>query len=113
MRIYSAPYGRTYKVIMQALGVEVGGNNDLKSVAPHSLGKSNPDLVRLFWRDLARLEALESVITDNLASVVPLGFRNHHFISCGSRVAVYARDKETLFGLILIGGVLHYIDHRL
>ena len=105
--------GVYYKVVMQALGVEVGGNNDLKSVAPHSLGKSNPDLVRLFWRDLARLEALESVITDNLASVVPLGFSNHHFISCGSRVAVYARDKETLFGLILIGGILHYIDHRL
>ena len=100
-------------MVMQALGVEVSGNNDLKSVAPHSLGKSNPDLVRLLWRDLARLEALETVITDNLACIVPLGFGNHHFISCGSRVAVYTRDKETLFGLILIGSVLHYIDHSL
>ena len=106
-------YGVHDKVVMQAVSIKVGGNNDLKSVAPHSLGKSDPDLVRLLWRDLARLEALEAVITDNLAPVVPLGFGNHHFISCGSRVAVYARDKETLFGLILIGGVLHYIDHRL
>ena len=105
--------GVYYKVVMKTLGVEMGGNNDLKSVAPHSLGKFDPDLVRLLWRDLARLEALEAVITDNLACVVPLVFGNHHFISGGSRVAVYARDKETLFGLILIGSVLHYIDHRL
>ena len=105
--------GVYYKVVMQTLGVEVGGNNDLKSVAPHSLGKSDPDLVRLLWCDLARLEALEAVITDNLTPVVPLGFGNHHFIPCGSRVAVYARDKETLFGLVRIGGVFHYINHRL
>ena len=100
-------------MVMQTLGVEVGSNNDLKSVAPHSLGKSDPDLVRLLWRDLARLKALEAVITDNLACIVPLSFSNHHFISGGCRVAVYTRDKETLFGLILIGSVLHYIDHSL
>ena len=100
-------------MVMQALGVEVGSNNDLESVAPHSLGKFDPDLVRLLWRDLARLETLETVITDNLTRVAPLGFSNHHFISGGCRVAVYARDKETLLGLILIGGVLHYIDHSL
>lgn len=37
-RIYSAPYGRTNKVVMQALGIQVGGNHHLKPVAPHPLG---------------------------------------------------------------------------
>ena len=78
---------------MQAVGIQVCGNDYLKSVAPHLLSKFYADLVRLLWRDFARLEALEAVITDNLACIVPLSFSNHHFISGGSRVAVYARDK--------------------
>ena len=98
---------------MQAVGIQVGGNDDLKSVAPHSLGKFNADLVSLLWRNLTVLEALEAVIADNLTRVAPSRFRNHHFISGGGRVTVYACDKETLLGLILIGSVLHYIDHRL
>ena len=91
----------------------MGGDNDLKPVAPHSLGKFNADLVCLLWRDLTVLEALEAVIADNLTRVAPSRFGNHHFISGGGRVTVYACDKETLLGLILISSVLHYIDHRL
>ena len=101
------------KVIMQAVGIQVGGNDDLKSVAPHSLGKFNADLVSLLWRNLTVLEALKAVVTDNLTRIVPLDFGNHHFISGGGRVAIYTCDKETLLGLILISSVLHYIDHRL
>ena len=41
----------------------MSGNDDLKSVAPHSLGKFNADLVRLLWRNLTVLEALEAVRT--------------------------------------------------
>ena len=101
------------KVIMQAVGIQVSGNDDLKSVAPHSLGKFNADLVSLLWRNLTVLEALKAVVTDNLTRVAPPRFGNHHFISGGGRVAVYACDKETLFGLILIGGIFHYINHHL
>ena len=100
-------------MVMQAVGIQVCGNDYLKSVAPHLLSKLYADLVRLFWRNLAVLKALEAVITDNLAFIVPLRFCNHHFISGGGRVAVYARDKITLLGLILVGGVFHYIDHSL
>ena len=98
---------------MQAVGIQVGGNDDLKSVAPHSLGKFNADLVSLLWRNLTVLEALEAVIADNLTRVAPSRFGNHHFISGGGRVTIYTCDKETLLGLILISSVLHYIDHRL
>ena len=91
----------------------MSGNDDLKSVAPHSLGKFNADLVSLLWRNLTVLEALEAVIADNLTRVAPSRFGNHHFISGGGRVTVYACDKETLLGLFFIGSVLHYIDHRL
>lgn len=91
----------------------MSGNDDLKSVAPHSLGKFNADLVSLLWRNLTVLEALEAVIADNLTRVAPSRFGNHHFISGGGRVTIYTCDKETLLGLILISSVLHYIDHRL
>ena len=65
------------------------------------------------WRDLACLEALEAMITDNLARVVPLGFGYHHLVPCGGRVAVHAADEKSLLGLVLIGGVFHDIHHRL
>lgn len=44
------------KVIMQTVRVKVGCDNDLKSVAPHFLGKFNADLVSLFWRKLPDLK---------------------------------------------------------
>ena len=91
----------------------MGGNDDLKSIAPHSLGKFNTDFVSLLWRNLTVLEALKAVIADNLARIAPPRFGNHHFISGGGRVTVYACDKKTLLGLVFIGSVLHYIDHRL
>ena len=52
----------------------MGGDNDLKPVAPHSLGKFNADLVSLLWRNLTVLEALEAVIADNLTRVAPSRF---------------------------------------
>ena len=52
----------------------MGGDNDLKPVAPHSLGKFNADLVCLLWRNLTVLEALEAVIADNLTRVAPSRF---------------------------------------
>ena len=83
------------------------------TVQPQTINRFYADLVRLFWRDLAVLKALEAVIADNLAFIVPLCLCNHHLISGGSRVAVYACNKITLLGLILVGGVFHYIDHSL
>ena len=91
----------------------MSGNDDLKSVAPHSLGKFNAHFVSLLWRNLTVLEALKTVVADNLAHIVPPRFGNHHFISGGGRVTVYACHKETLLGLVLIGGILHDIHHRL
>ena len=106
-------YGVYNKVVMQTVGIQVCGNDYLKSVAPHLLSKFYADLVRLLWRNLTVLKALEAVIADNLAFIVPLCLCNHHLISGGSRVAVYACDKITLLGLILVGGIFHYIDHSL
>ena len=91
----------------------MSGNDNLKPVAPHLLSKFYTDLVRLLWRNLTVLKALETVIADNLAFIVPLRFCNHHFISGGGWGAVYACDKITLLGLILVGGIFHYIDHSL
>ena len=51
---------RDEMMIMQAVGIQMGGNDDLKSVAPHSLGKFNAHFVSLLWRNLTVLEALEA-----------------------------------------------------
>ena len=105
--------GVDHKVIMQTVRVKVGCDNDLKSVAPHFLGKFNADLVSLFWRKLPRLKALKTVIADNFTFIVPLCFGNQHFISGGCGVAVYARDKKLLLGLVAVGSVFHHISESL
>ena len=101
------------KVIMQTVRVKVGCDNDLKSVAPHFLGKFYTDLVSLFWRKLPRLKALETVIADNLTFIIPLCFGNQHFLSGGCGVAVYACNKKLLLGLVAVGGVFHHIAKSL
>ena len=101
------------KVVVPTLGIEVGGDNHLESAAPHPLRQLHAYLVCLLWRDLARLEALEAVVADNLARVVPLFFGNHHLVPCGGGFAVHARDEKLLLGLVAVGGVLHHIAHRL
>ncbi len=83
------------------------------AIAPHLLGKFYAHLVSLLWCKLPRLKALEAVITDNLAFIVPLCFCNQHFISGGGGVAVYACDKKLLLGLVAVGGVFHHIAQSL
>ena len=53
------------------------------------------------------------MIADNLAFIVPLCFGNHHFLSGGGGIAVYARDKKLFLGLVAVGGVLHHISESL
>ena len=100
-------------MVMQALRIQMGRNNDLESVAPHLLCQLHTDFMCLLWRDLARLKTLEAVVTDNLAFIVPLMLGYHHLVPCRGRVTIYARDKKLLLGLVAVGGVLHHIAHRL
>jgi len=93
-----------YKMVMQALRIQMRRYNHLESVAPHLLRQLHADLMCLLWRDLACLKALESVVADNLALVVPLCFGYHHLVPCRRRVAVYARDKKLPLGLVPVGG---------
>ena len=101
------------KVVMQALRIQMGRHNHLESIAPHLLRQLHADFMCLLWRDLACLKALESVVADYFALVVPLCFGYHHLVPCRRRVAVYARDKKLLLGLVTVGGILHHIAHRL
>ena len=90
------------KVVMQALRIQMCRHNYLESAAPHLLRQLYAYLMCLLWRDLARLKALEAVVADYFALVVPLCFGYHHLVPCRRRVAVYARDKKLLLGLCLL-----------
>lgn len=96
-------------MVMQTIRIQMSGDNHLKSVAPHTLGKFHPDLMSLLWRDLALLEALVAVIADNLTLILPLPFRYHHFVPCGGRLTVDACDKKLLLRFFSVGSVLHHI----
>ena len=101
------------KVVVQAFRVQMCRHDYLKPFSPHLLRQLHADLMGNLWCDLAMLEALEAVVADNLALVVPLGFCHHHLVPCGGRVAVYARDEKLPLGLVAVGGVLHHVAHRL
>ena len=101
------------KMIMQAIGVEVCGDNHLKAVAPHFLRQLHADFVRLFRRDLALAETLKAVIANDVALVLKLTLDDLHFFPRRGRVAVHAGHKELLFRLVVIGRVLHDVAERL
>lgn len=62
MRIYSAPYGRTGKVVMIGSSIEVGGDHHLE-VRELPLGKFQADGVGLLGRDVILCgEGLDEVV---------------------------------------------------
>ena len=91
----------------------MSGNDDLKSAAPHLLCQLHAHLVGNLRRDLPMFKTLEAVVTDNLAGIVPLRLGDHHFLSGCGGIAVHTADEKTLLGLVLVGGILHHVHHRL
>ena len=56
-------------VVQSRRAFDVGCHDDLKAVAPHSLGCQYTDLVAFLWCKLSRLEALISVISNDAAAL--------------------------------------------
>ncbi len=65
-------------MVMQMAFVQVGGDDDLKPVAPHFMGQLHADLMAPLWGDFSRFEALIAVPCDIVILLaVPLLGQDH------------------------------------
>ena len=79
------------KVAMQVLGVQVGCYHNLKSVAPHTLGKFRPDLLCQFGSDIRFvLKAQIPVIGLDTVAFVELLLDRYELVTGGSDITVNA-----------------------
>ena len=68
-------------MVVAAVGVQVGGYQNLKAVAPHPLGQFHSDGVALLRRDLAGAETLVGVKGYRAASLAELLFGQLHLLA--------------------------------
>ena len=102
------------KVAMQVLGVQVGCYHNLKSVAPHTLGKFRPDLLCQFGSDIRFvLKAQIPVIGLDTVAFVELLLDRYELVTGGRDITVNAAYIKLSLGLFLVLGVLQNIGKRL
>ena len=83
-----------HKMIVNIFGVEVGGNDYLKPLAPHPPRRFYTELVGLLRRDLTLRKALKPVVSNVLSSLAEMPLDRHHILIGSKPRAVYARDKH-------------------
>ena len=96
-------------MIVIMTGITMGGNHDLKAVAPKFFGKGNTDVVCRIRVYFICLKGLVAMITSSAALIVlePFGF---HELLCRQLFTrqIEASDIRSRFGLHFIGGILNY-----
>ena len=88
-------------MIMNVIGVEMGGNNNLV-ILPHTLCRFNSDLVRFIGSNLTGLKTLESVISDVTTELSVAVFSGHHALIRPLLRAVNGRHVHRLVGLFVV-----------
>ena len=97
------------KVVVQAVGVHVGGHQHLKPSAPHLPGQLHPDGVALFRGYLAGLETLVGVHRHHALGLAELPLHRPHIRPGGFGAAMNARHQMRGFlqgGLGVVPGVV-------
>ena len=90
------------KVAMQVLGVQVGCYHNLKSVAPHTLGKFRPDLLCQFGSDVRFvLKAQIPVISLDTVAFVKLLLNRYELVTGSRSITVNAAYIKLSLGLFL------------
>ena len=97
-------------MIVQMLLVQMGGDNDLKLVAPHFLSGLNADGVALLRGDLSGLEALIAVPCDIAIVFAKLLLSQDHLLQSDFLDAVDSGDIFTHISFIGILGIGKDID---
>lgn len=106
-RIYSAPYGRTHNMVMDAFGIEMGADHRLKLPTQQPLCKLQPNLVGKFRRYLSGGEALHQMEALHAFFLMPHFFDPAHILKSGFTGTSQSRFKQILFCLIPIEGIVY------
>ena len=84
-------------MVVISAGVEVGGDQHLVLVAPHSFCKFNAEFVCKLRCNLACFETLICVISHIAGSLIKAFLHRNHFRKSGVGVAIYACDIHHFF----------------
>ena len=100
-------------MVVQVAFVQVGGDDNLKFIAPHLLCQLHADLMAPLWGHLSWLEALVAVPSDALIlfAVPPLG--QDHLMERRLLQAVDGGDKGAVRRFLRILDVRKYIEEVL
>ena len=117
------------EVVVQAVGVQMGGHQHLEPPAPHPAGQLHPDGVALFRGHLPGLETLVGVHRHHALGLAELPLHRPHIRPGGFRAAMNARhqlgafrqgglgvvpgivqrlSQTAVLGLVRVGGVVHH-----
>lgn len=106
-RIYSAPYGRTYNVVVDAFGIEMGADHRLKVPAEQPIRKFQPDLMGQFWRYLSGSKALHQMESLHAFFLVPHFLDAAHIFKSRFTGAAESRFEQILLRLIPVESIIH------
>lgn len=79
-RIYSAPYGRTHNMVVDAFGVEMGTDHRLKFPAEQPVRKFHSDLMRQFRGDFSGSKTLHQMESLHAFFLMPYLFDLTHIL---------------------------------
>ena len=90
--------------------VQVGGNDDLKFIAPHLTGQFHADLMAPFRGDFPRLEALIAVPGDIVVLLAISLFRQNHLLKRRLFQAVDSGDIGAIRCFLWVLDVRKYVE---
>ena len=93
-------------VIVDGVCVQVGGDDHLILVTPHTPGCFNSNLMRLLRRDLSGLKALKPVIGHVRSPETEAPLNGYHFFIGSVLGAVHAGDIHLAVGLVIVCHIL-------
>ena len=79
-RIYSAPYGRTHNMVVDAFGVKMGTDHRLKFPAEQPVRKFHSDLMRQFRGDFSGSKTLHQMESLHAFFLMPYLFDLTHIL---------------------------------
>ena len=97
-----------YEMVVNVIGIEMGGNNHLVFCTPHHTSGFYADLMRFFGCNLSLGKALVSVVGDILSALTETALDGDHFVIGIVLGAVDARNKCRVVGF----RVILYIANR-
>lgn len=107
-RIYSAPYGRTDNMVVDAFGVEMGADYRLKLSTQQPIRKFQPDLVGQFRRYLSGGETLHQMEALHAFFLVPHFLDAAHIFKSRFTGAAESGREQILLGFVFVERLIDF-----